>query len=646
MAEIIATKEGHAIVVQGKQYALIPSLEGAADTFEKIEDGAWRWHRHTQKATDRMRMELILLGEPTFTMVPAISYNGNGWGSTPEYIGDRAEDGTPWSFASHRATIPSCTYSENDAVSIALMAEANSNSACSLYLADEGEKHVLIFPEEEQPKTLHRHFWGEGFQGTMEPANDFVGIILAVPSDGSRYRYKSLLDFAWRYYGHALKAPRTAAELYKLSIAYARYLLQKERDGFVGVTSGAQWRPSLNGYQKLEHGYQLGSIGQNGTFGAAFLYDYVANKDRSNLDIGIAIYDSFLRYFNTKKGFIPSSIHYPIKKQDEEIDPWDLGEATLEGVLSKAKNAKNRSVYDAYNVASGAQGYFEAYDLLSSVGIDKPEYQKAALDTCDFALELQGEDGELAQSWDQDGNIVSKKGTVGCFLILPMLNAYRRTNKGKYLDCAVRAFDFYYDELERQGFTTAGAPDTYSIDKESASPLLRIALELHELTGDAKYVARAERIAWYYCTWMMHFTVNYPDGCVIKELDYDTFGATSVSTPHQALDQFALREVDSFLKLYELTGFAQWKERALAFWCNACQGVSDGTLFVNGRLRPAGSQDEAVCHTYWRRNSTPAFCPTQWLAAWPSAFRLEVLRRQKDWSFLDGGLTHIEGKIK
>ena len=90
MAEIIATKEGHAIVVQGKQYALIPSLEGAADIFEKIEEGAWRWHRHTQKATDRMRMELILLGEPTFTMVPAISYNGNGWGSTPEYIGDRA----------------------------------------------------------------------------------------------------------------------------------------------------------------------------------------------------------------------------------------------------------------------------------------------------------------------------------------------------------------------------------------------------------------------------------------------------------------------------------------------------------------------------------------------------------------------------
>jgi hypothetical protein len=589
-------------------------------------------------------MEMVLLGKPTFTMVPAISYNGNGWGDTPEYVGDRAEDGTPWSFASHRATIPSCTYSENEQISIALMAEANSNSACSLYLVDEGEKHVLIFPEEEQPKTLHRHFWGEGFQGTMEPANDFVGIVLAVPSDGSQYRYKALLDFAWRYYGHTLKAPKTAAELYKLSIAYGRYLIQRERDGFTGITTGAQWRPSLNAYQKMEHGYQFGSIGQNGTFAAAFLYDYVTNKDRSNLDTGMAIYDSFLRYFNTSKGFIPSSIYYPVKAPGEQVDPWDLGEASLEGAIARSRKMKSR--YDAYDVASGAQGYFEAYDLLLSVGIDKPEYQKAALDTCDFALGLQDAEGGFAKSWDQNGNVMIKKGTVGFFLALPILNAYRRTNEEKYLDCAIRAFDFYYGDLERQGFTTAGAPDTYSIDKESASPLLHAALELYDLTGDRKYVERAERIAWYYCTWMMHFTVNYPDGCVIKELDYDTFGGTSVSTPHQALDQFGLREVCSFLKLYELTGFAQWKERALAFWCNACQGVSDGTLFINGRLRPAGSQDEAVCHTHWRRNSTPAFCPTQWLAAWPCAFRLEVMRRQKDWSLLDGGLTHIEGQIR
>ena len=151
MTEIIKSQgDGYIITINGKAYASILSVEGTYDSFEKIEDGAWKWNRHTNVPTDRMRMEVVLLGEPTFTMVPAVSYNGNGWGDTPEYVGDRDEDGTPWSFASHRVTIPACTYSENEHISIALMAEPNSNSACSLYRVDEGEKHVLIFPEEEK----------------------------------------------------------------------------------------------------------------------------------------------------------------------------------------------------------------------------------------------------------------------------------------------------------------------------------------------------------------------------------------------------------------------------------------------------------------------------------------------------------------
>ncbi|MBQ3549632.1 MAG: hypothetical protein IJA41_01520 [Clostridia bacterium] len=660
MTEILKTDGSHFITVDGKAVASIPEVHGATDTFEKIEDGAYRWRRHTDTPVDSMRMEIILLGGATFTMVPAVSYNGNGWGDTPEYVGDRAEDGTPWSWASHRVTIPSCTYSENEAVSLALMAEANSNSACSLYKVDEGEKHVLIFPEEERPKTLHRHFWGEPFQGTMEPRCDFEGIILCLPSDGSRHRYKGLLDFAWRYYGHAIKAPKSAEELYRLSIAYCHYLLQREKDGFVGFTNGAQWCPYSYSYDKLEHTYEIGWVGQNVSLANAFIYDHIVNGNKKHLSIGIAALDSWLKYFNQEKGFIPAHVNYPkrhsawsidwstVKKED--VDRWEWGEAQLEGILESAGKPKRSkgvaAAHDACNLGTAAEGYFEGYDLLQKIGIDRPEYLKAALSTCNFALQSQDENGCFAKSWDREGNVISKKGTIGCFLILPLLNAYKRTNDEKYLDSAVRAFDFYYEELEREGFTTAGALDTYSIDKESSSPLLRDALALFDVTKNRDYIAKAEKIAWYLCTWMMHFTVEYPDGCVIKEMNYDTFGSTSVSTPHNACDQYALRDVLSFMKLYELTGNAQWRERALAFWCNATQGISDGTLVINDRLRPAGSQDEAIAHTRWGRNSTPAFSPTQWLSAWPCAFRLENLRWHEDWSIFDEGLTEIKGHLR
>ena len=71
MTEIIKREAGYVLAVDGKDSAAILSVAGAVDCFEPIEDGAWRWHRHTEKPTDHMRMELVLLGEPSFTMIPA-----------------------------------------------------------------------------------------------------------------------------------------------------------------------------------------------------------------------------------------------------------------------------------------------------------------------------------------------------------------------------------------------------------------------------------------------------------------------------------------------------------------------------------------------------------------------------------------------
>ena len=658
MTDIRFENGSYVVTSDGIPCARILPAGGAEDRFEKLEDGAWKWLRHTEVPVDHMRMELLLFGQPDFTMIPAISYNGNGWGDMPEYVGDRDEDGTPWSFASHRATIPACTYSENEKISLALMSEANDNSACSLFKTDEGELHVVIFPEEEKPRTLQRHFWKEAFQGTMEAKQDFTAIIQAVSSDGSRYRYRYLLDFAWRYFGHPLAAPRSAEELYRLSLAYTYFLYEKERDGFAGFVSGSQWHRDTTAYKKKEHFYEIGWVGQSASMANAFIYDYLKTGNRRSLDMALEVHDAWLKFAVPKKGLLASQVNrHPSRflsyAKDLVLDPWDWGEDQYENMLNRIGKPLRRDpdgglaiTNDACNLGTGAEGYFEAYELLKKAGIDKPEYLQAALDVCDFALENQAEDGSLAKSWDCEGRLIKKDGTIGCFLILPLLSGYKKTGKAQYLNGAVRAFDFYYQELLDKGFTTAGALDTYSIDKESSSPLLRDALRLLEITGDKKYLTAAEKIAWYLCTWMMHFTVEYPEGCMIKEIGFDTFGSTSVSTPHQALDQYALRDVLSFLKLFELTGNIQWRERALAFWCSACQGISDGTLIVNGRLRPAGSQDEAVFHTRWGRKISPAFGLSQWLPAWPCAYRLEDLRWHPDWSFFNEGLTKIEGSLK
>ena len=661
MTQIILRNGIHEICLGDKAWGRILPLEGARDTFVQIEDGAWEWHRRTQVPVDHMRMELEFYGQPSFTMVPAVSYNGNGWGNFPEYIGDRDEDGTPWSWASHRVTIPACTYSENENISIALMSRANDNTACSLYSEGGNKKHVVIFPEEEKPRTLQRHFWGEPFQGTMEPRQDFVAIIQAVGSDGTKHRYKHLMDFAFRYFGHTFETPLKAEKMKALSLAFCHFLYQREPDGFAGFTTGAPWHKNLHGYEKHQHRYEIGWVGQSASMANAFIYDYLKTGDQLKLDMALEAHDKWIEHAVLQKGLFPARVErhesmWFSYDEDMVMDTWKYSEDLLETIKGriarkKAGNLRRNpdgSLYirsDACNLGTGAEGYFEAYELLKKADIHKPEYLQMGLDVCDFVLKSQEESGTYAKSWDNDGSVSAKKGTIGCFLILPMLSAYKHTGDKKYLESAVKAFDFYYQELEKYGFTTAGALDTYSIDKESASPLLRCCMKLQKVTGDDKYIACGEKIGWYLTTWMMHYTVKYPADSVIGQMGFDTFGSTAVSTPHNALDQYALRDVLSFLRLYELTGRIQWRERAQALWYGANQCISDGTLVVNGRLRPAGGQDEAIFHTRWGRSFVPPFMPSQWLPAWPCAFRLENLRWHEDWSFFDEGLRSIQGKL-
>lgn len=632
--------------------------EGCTDSFEEIEPGFWRWSRIAKEERDHMRMEAILTDEADFTMIPAISYNGNGWGNYPEYLGDRDTDGTPWTFAWHRTTIPSCTYSENALVSVALMADANSNTACSLYREPDGLHHAVIFPEEEKPRTLQRHFWGDAFEGVMAPRRDFEAILMIIPSDGTKHRYAGLLDFAWRYYGHPLKAPYRADELYRLSIAFCRYLFEREKNGFAGFTKGAQWHLGTTSYKKTEHRYEMGWVGQNGSMANAFIYDYLKTGNKEMLDIGIETLDAWLKFGKLPAGHLSAQVDYDDWRYMEfpegfVPDMWEVGEVSYESFRNRAgkkfrrfADGQIRLACDACNEGTGAEMYFEAYDLLLKAGIKKPEYLKAALDVCDFAVQRQYEDGCYAKSWDDEGNELVKAGTIGCFLVLPMTKAYEMTGDEKYLESAVKAFDFYYGALERDGYTTAGALDSYSIDKESSSPLLRSALALYELTKNKRYLDAAVKTAYYLCTWIMYCTIDFSKGSLLGQMGLDTFGSTSVSTPHQGLDQYALRDVISFLKLHELTGNIQWKERAAAMWCAACQGISDGTMYVNGRLRPAGSQDEAYFHTRWGRYGVKPQYPSQWLPAWPCAFRLENLRRYADTAFFDGGLKEINNSVK
>jgi hypothetical protein len=633
--------------------------EGTVDRFVQIEHGVWRWEREAEKPVHEMRMEFETTFTPSFTMIPGLSYNGNGWGDTPEYVGDRC-DGVPWTFAWHRCMVPACTYSAAKDTAVVLMGDRDEKVSCSFTLEGNVMRHSLLWPEQEGPKTLHRHFWEGPYQGTMEGCTVFRAIVAVFPIENPKTDYRKLLDFSWRYYGHPLKASMPMEALYRYSIAFIKNLWTKEKSGFIGFNRGLHWDEETGAYIKMKMTncrYEAGWIGQNISLACALLWEYLRSGDRDALEKGIGVLDSWTEY-----------AVYPNGLMDVKFDrnPYLLNKAESEGVVSKLndKAGQNENTppnweltvsasgekhypIDACNLGGAAYWLFCAEELAEKAGIPKPKYAKIAKDICDFVLSKQKENGAYSKSWNPDGSVIKDDGTVGCFLIDPVLRAFEKTSEKKYLDSAVKAFEFYYRGLEENGFTTAGALDTYCIDKESSSPLLSAALGLYRVTGDKKYIAYAETTAWYLSTWMMHFSVQYPEGSVLKTIGYDTLGGTSVSTAHTVLDQYGLHDVVSFLKLAELTGNDQWRERGLALWYAASQLVSDGTLCIKGRIRPTGSQDEAVAQTRWRRPNTTTFTPIEWwMPAWPCAFRMEIFRTLANWDILENGLCSIAGAVQ
>ncbi len=607
---------GYLLENEGRAVLTIPCPDDCTDSFEALEPGAWRWTRRAARPVTEMRMEVRAAYKPRYWLVPSVNYNGNGWGSGAQYSGWADQDGTPWTYAWHRVAVPACTYSEDERFAVSLFGEEKGGMSCTIYPDGEETVQALLWPEQEGPRVLFKRFWKGPYKGTMEPQDTFTALLFAAPAAEKRERYHDLLDFAFRYFDRPLRMEKSPEEIIRLDTLWFRSLWHKQFDGVTGFASGMNWDESAAAYVKNLNSFEIGWVGQNASVACSLLREYLKTGDTDLRDKAISVLDSWVRYAVLDNGLMLVNLKSDPKRLDSVINgdiPVDL---------------------DACNLGTAAVYFFKAVKLAEKCGVSRPEYAKTALSLCDFALRVQAESGEFAKTWFLDGSVNSVHGSVGAFMILPLFDAFDFTGERKYLDCALKATDFYDDEFLRCGYTTAGALDSYCIDKESAAPMLRAACRAYRITGEKKYAKAAEEIGYYLATWQWHYTETFPDGSLAAQIHFDTYGCTSVSAAHNALDFYGLYYVPEYLELAKITGNELWTKRARALWYNGIQLISDGTLVINSRVRPAGSQDESIRHTRWGRPDGRYFIPSEWLVNWSGSFRQVTLDMLDDWNIL------------
>ncbi len=614
MTEILLKNGVHEICVDGKTCGCIIPCEGATDTFLTLENGAWKWIRKCETPVTQMKMTVEQANPVTYWQVPSVNYNGNGWGSGAQYSGFGC-DGEPWTYAWHRVAVPACTIAEQAGFVVGLFGEETGGMSCSIWEKDGCACQALLWPEVEGPKVLSKRYWMDRYEGTMEPCDTFTAILCVKPVVRPERGYQQVLDFAWRYFERPVKMEWQPEQLRKLDNTFFRILWHKRPDGLVGFSNALHWNEFSCQFIRMET-LEAGWVGQNISVSCAMLRQYLRTGEKDLLDKAISVLDSWVKHARLPNGLFYVRLIAP----PDHLDSVDNGTIPLE--------------LEATGLGAGAQYMLQASALAEKAGVSRPEYAQMGLALCDFLLKAQCPNGAFAKSYFLDGSIDKANGSVGACLILPLFEAWKLTGKQAYLDCALRAFDYYNGLFQTHGFTTAGALDSNCIDKESSAPLIRSALMAYDATGDRKYVAWAEDIAHYLNTWQWHYSTRFPEGSVLKEIGYDTYGGTSVSAAHNAQDNYGLYYVPEFLRLAELTGKEVWRSRARALWYNGIQRISDGTLVIDGRVRPAGSQDESCRHTRWGRTDLRFFVTSGNMNPWPAAFREVALELVTDWDRL------------
>ena len=559
-------------------------------------------------------------GEPYFYMIPCVNYNGNEWGNCQEPKGIE-RDGKPWIFPTDRIGVAGCSVAELDGITSGLFSDnegASVNSSASVFCKDGKTVQRVYFSHIEYPVVyLRKYVYGEPMIEFLTIKNgeelSFVCYSYEYKKNGERFGYGGIFDFVNTECVKPLSPSLDARTATEYNFDFIKSLVEEKDGAYIsnmGFLPNGEHRlgdcESKYEYRRVGK-YEIGWCGQNITIAEMLIRRYIDNREEEDLKMALGILKTWMkRRYPT--GVVGVHADFPMS-DGERIDSCNEGWLLWKLVW--------------------------CCELLEGLGIDTKEYEDVCKGIAAHYLEYFP-NGGFPQISNPLGEIVIEQGCAGTMLALGFLVAYKHFKSEVYFKRGKEAFDFYYDNFLANSIAGGGALDTYCIDKESAGPVLRSALLLYELTGDAQYIEKAKQTAYYLMTWTYHHDVPFPPESDCARVGVRTTGGTSVSTAHQHLDVWGAYYVPDMVKLYEITENKAFLEQAKILWLFTLQYISDGTLTLHGMTRAKGAQNEAVLHCNWNWSEDGKKGQlNDWLVSWVTTFQLDVYYALRNTDFFD-----------
>ena len=602
----------------------------AYDTAEYIGDGLFLVTRKIENTgrtarTGRFIAEVCDLFEANKNTIPCVMFDANkkSGGKEPHGL---EYNGEPWKFSYDRVSIPSCTITENGDTVCAMFAsdkdEDSLVSACAYSVKENGLlAHRIYYPVVEGPLSYVDHdVLGPRYDTYMTLFSDTSFTVSFYVYVGTpkweNYGTASVIDRIENVFEFRHSPALSVNEVKEAALKQSKFLLC-DYNGVKMFRNAMRNDPNSDEIYQPYVVFECGWSGQSFMQARHFIEEYVKTGEKAFLDDALSCLDAWAET-QFESGLFQINYRRSITKEYLPGDVCNFGWAAAE--MAKT------------------------YTLLKSIGIDRTKYLEFAIRICDFFVENYDEKTGYGLRWDMDGTKIADGGSIGGFMIMAMLEVYKVTANKKYLDCAKKGMKLYAERDVDNFVCTAGAIDCACVDKETAYPFIRTALDLYEITNEPRYLEIAEKAAYYFQSWMFYYDAIYPGDSEFSQMGYYTSGGTAVSTQHPAIDPWGAIAIPEYMRLAKFTADKRWLSRARALWCNTILCITPkGGIVFQGHKRPEGIQSEAFFQTRWtryRKNCEERGHLNDMFVGWPSAFRLDTINRiEKEF---DGDFSVIE----
>ena len=323
------------------------------------------------------------------------------------------------------------------------------------------------------------------------------------------------------------------------------------------VQLGFCGRVLLNAFNALEYGEQTG--------------------DETLVRMGQDIFDSWLKYGFTSKGFFKEDMHI-------------AGGIPADADVIHSIREQSEAVY--------AVLHYLAYERRQ--GRVHQEWEQKIRSLLDAMVQLQESDGHFPRKYRDDGTHVDASGGSTPSATSTLVMGYKFYKDKKYLKAAKLTVDYLEKNIISKSDYFSSTLDANCEDKEAAISAVTATYYLAMVTKGKErdhYVSLCRQATFFALSWYYLWDVPFAPGQMLGDLGFKSRGWSNVSVENNHVDVFVF-ELHHIVKwLSEISGEKRFGAMADIIHSSLCQLLPTAQRLCG--IGVPGFNPEVVQHTHW-----------------------------------------------